>query len=108
MAFLVIRCLFSEISTATPTTVLKSTLSEDFVPITGYCLYWYIIKEDSCWYFSKLVGLGSFYGCKLGEGTDFKDRGSLTLLAAGLWGKNSIRSECKLSYACIMNVWTLL
>ena len=47
MAFLVICCLFSKISTATPTTVLLSTLSEDFVPITRYCQNQYIIKQDS-------------------------------------------------------------
>ena len=87
MAFLVIPCLFSKISTTKPSTVLKSTLSEDFVPITGYCQDQYNIKQDSCWYFSKLVGLGSFHGYKFDEGTDLKDRRSLTLfdlLAAGL------------------------
>ena len=73
MAYLVISCLFSEISTATTTTVLLSTLYEDFVPITHYVYLIYYYKEDSKLVFSKLVRLGSFQGCKLDEGTHFKN-----------------------------------
>ena len=34
--------------------------------------------------FSKLVHLGSFHGCKLDEGTDFKDRKIINLLLSWL------------------------